>query len=652
RIRETMAQAESLQEKISMKVENSLKQKIYLPFYHLAHLFQLTRFEMDIILVCLAPELDVKYEKLYAYLQDDVTKKRPTFDLVMRLLCYSLEENFGARKYFLQTAPLMRNRLLSFVGDEQLPLLSRSLKIDERIISFLLGADGMDKRIQKFTDFIEPRRSFDDMILAEDHKTTLNEFAGSLSSNKSRVMLFFHGPYGTGKKMIAEAICRELGAPLLVVDSKGLQGSESLETLNLIFREAMLQDSSLYFEDFDVLLDKDAGVSVPDLIRYMDSFPVLIFLSGGIPFEPKGRLTNHSFIRFDFPIPSFTLRKELWKSSLNGIISDADIDALAGKFKFSGGQMKDAIFTAQNAASAKGRSGLSMEDLYIGCRLQSNSNLSSLARKIEPHYAWEDIVLPTDTKKQLEEVAGYVKYRGVVYSDWGFDRKLSIGKGLNVLFSGPSGTGKTMAAEIIAREVQLDIYKIDLSNVVSKYIGETEKNLSRIFREAETSNSILFFDEADALFGKRSEVKDAHDRYANIETGYLLQKMEEYDGIVILATNLSKNIDDAFMRRMQIVIEFPFPDDTQRRLIWSGMFPKESPLGEDIDYRFLSQKIKLAGGNIKNMALAAAFYAAENSREINMHHIMHAARREYQKMGKPFLKADFEPYYEQIKAGQ
>ncbi len=293
-----------------------------------------------------------------------------------------------------------------------------------------------------------------------------------------------------------------------------------------------------------------------------------------------------------------------------------------------------------------------MEDLYQGCRAQSGSTISTMARKIEPRYMWEDIVLPKDTKDQLKEVAGHIKYRGVVYSDWGFDRKLSMGKGLNILFSGPSGTGKTMAAEIIARETQLDIYKIDLSNVVSKYIGETEKNLSRIFKEAETSNAILFFDEADALFGKRSEVKDAHDRYANIEIGYLLQKMEEYDGVVILATNLSKNIDDAFLRRMQIVIEFPFPDETQRRLIWTGIFPKESPLAGDIDYKFLSEKIKLAGGNIKNMALAAAFYAAENSWGINMHHIMHAARREYQKIGKPFLKSDFEPYYKLIEEGQ
>jgi SpoVK/Ycf46/Vps4 family AAA+-type ATPase len=237
----------------------------------------------------------------------------------------------------------------------------------------------------------------------------------------------------------------------------------------------------------------------------------------------------------------------------------------------------------------------------------------------------------------------------MVYIDWGFDKKLSLGKGLNVLFSGPSGTGKTMAAEIIAKDARLDLYKIDLSSVVSKYIGETEKNLNKIFNEAETSNAILFFDEADALFGKRSEVKDAHDRYANIEIGYLLQKMEEYEGIVILATNLNGNIDDAFLRRMQFVIEFPFPDEKLRLQIWNRIFPKDAPLAEDINYKFFSERLKLAGGNIKNVALAAAFQAAEESCEIGMRQIMHATKREYQKIGKPFLRVDFEPYYKLIE---
>jgi SpoVK/Ycf46/Vps4 family AAA+-type ATPase len=398
----------------------------------------------------------------------------------------------------------------------------------------------------------------------------------------------------------------------------------------------------VYFEGFDSLW-KDPGTSPLNLIQELDNFPGLVFLSGELPWTPPGVLKNHGFVDIDFPIPAFEHRKMLWKSFMNG--ESVDIDDIAGKFKFSGGQIRDALFTSRSIAAAKGISNPSSDHLYLGCKAQSSRNLSSSARKIKPHYVWDDIILPKDKKEQLREITMHIKNRETVYTIWGFDKKLSLGKGLNVLFTGPSGTGKTMAAEIIANESGLDIYKIDLSNVVSKYIGETEKNLSNIFREAESSNSILFFDEADALFGKRSEVKDAHDRYANIEVGYLLQKMEEYEGIVILATNLSGNIDDAFLRRMNFVVEFPFPDEKQRIHIWTGLLQKDPPLTEDLDYKFFSEKLKLAGGNIKNIAITAAFYAAEDSSKIGMHHIMHAAKREYQKVGKPFLKTDFEPYY-------
>jgi SpoVK/Ycf46/Vps4 family AAA+-type ATPase len=236
-----------------------------------------------------------------------------------------------------------------------------------------------------------------------------------------------------------------------------------------------------------------------------------------------------------------------------------------------------------------------------------------------------------------------------VYSDWGFEKKLSLGKGLNVLFSGPSGTGKTMAAEIVAHELQLDLYKIDLSTIVSKYIGETEKNLNRIFKEGQASNAILFFDEADAIFGKRSEVKDAHDRYANIEIAYLLQKMEEYDGMVVLATNFRKNIDDAFSRRMHFTLDFPVPDELDRKRIWLNIFPGNAPLDKDIDFDFLARQFQITGGNIKNIALGAAFLAAQNGNLINMKNIIRATKREYQKMGKLCTEDDFADYLEIVK---
>ena len=250
---------------------------------------------------------------------------------------------------------------------------------------------------------------------------------------------------------------------------------------------------------------------------------------------------------------------------------------------------------------------------------------------------------------QLREITDYVKYRHIVFGEWNFEQKVSLGRGLNVLFSGPSGTGKTMAADIMSGELKLDLYKIDLSAVVSKYIGETEKNLDRIFKEAQDSNAILFFDEADAIFGKRSEVRDSHDRYANIEIAYLLQKMEEYDGIVILATNLRKNLDEAFARRMHFSVEFPLPEESDRYRIWQRVFPKEAPLSKDADLQFMARQFKVTGGNIKNIALGAAFLAAADGRVINTEHLIRTTKREYQKIGRLCTEADFGPYFELVK---
>lgn len=646
-----LEKCEAIKKEINKKKVESIKKGKELRLHILSELFHLSPFEIDALLICLAPELDLKYEKLYSYLQNDVTRKRPTVDLVIKLLCSRTEEIFGAREYFSPEAPLIKNRLIYLTVDgQELPLLSRPIKIDDRMIRFLLGSDDIDQRIKNISYKIEPKKSFGDIILGENIKNTITDPIFQCSSLKRPVLFYFHGPYGTGKKLTAEAACRELGIPLLVADSNAIAKDESMETLKIILREALLQNSSLYLEGFDVFWKEKDKVSVTCVIQELANFPNWIFMSGEKEWGPMGA-SGISLVTSGFPVPSFPVRKKLWKNFLNGNASDnADINILASKFKFSGGQIRDAILTSHNIAMAKnpGDSRLSMEDLYLGCKAQSNKNLNEFAKKIEPRYTWEDIILPDDTKDQLKEVYGYIKYKGKVYNEWGFDKKLSLGKGLNVLFSGPSGAGKTMAAEIIAREVELDLYKIDLSSVVSKYIGETEKILRKIFYEAETSNAILFFDEADALFGKRTEVRDSHDRYANIEINYLLQKMEEHEGIVILASNFRNNIDEAFLRRMHFAIEFALPDEGLRGKIWKNIFPEEMPLGNNVDFGFLS-KFKITGGNIKNIALSSAFLAASNSRVVKMEHIIRASRREFQKMGKLCTPGDFGEYYEHVK---
>jgi SpoVK/Ycf46/Vps4 family AAA+-type ATPase len=249
----------------------------------------------------------------------------------------------------------------------------------------------------------------------------------------------------------------------------------------------------------------------------------------------------------------------------------------------------------------------------------------------------------------LREICVQVRHRRTVLEAWGFDKHLAMGKGVNVLFAGQSGTGKTMAAEIIAADLGLELYKVDLSGMVSKYIGETEKNLDKVFTAAREANAILFFDEADALFGKRSEVKDAHDRYANIEVGYLLQKMEEYDGVVILATNLRKNLDDAFIRRLHVAIDFPFPEEPDRMRIWRKVFPPDAPLADDVDLVYLAKQFKLAGGNIRNIALLAAYLSAEDGTTIGMPQIVRAIKREYQKLGKLITETEFGRYISAVR---
>jgi SpoVK/Ycf46/Vps4 family AAA+-type ATPase len=263
-----------------------------------------------------------------------------------------------------------------------------------------------------------------------------------------------------------------------------------------------------------------------------------------------------------------------------------------------------------------------------------------MARKIVPRYGWNDIILPDDQRTMLREIVATVRGRPQVLEEWGVGRKLASSAGVTVLFAGPPGTGKTMGAEIIAAELGLDLYKIDLSTIISKYIGETEKNLEKIFGEAQSSNAILFFDEADAIFGKRSEVKDAHDRYANVEVSYLLQRMEAYDGVTILATNLRANLDEAFTRRLQFAVDFPFPERADRLRIWETLFPPDVPRDKELDFDLLARRFKLAGGNIRNIIVSAAYLAASDGERVTMEYLLHGTRRELQKMGRLVNDAD------------
>jgi SpoVK/Ycf46/Vps4 family AAA+-type ATPase len=656
----TLAEAlNQLESDIATRKQKSLHCGITLRLHRLGELFHLSGFEIDVLLVCILPELDLKYQRLYGYLQDDVTKRSPTVDLVLRLLGESLEDKLKAREAFSPEAPLIKYRLLH-LHDESMtktaPLLARSLQADERITSYLLGADQVDARLLPFVHLVTPKLELHDILLDDEIAHRLQKLA--IHFRDKGIICHLHGTYGVGKQATAEAMCSELGLPMLIVDVNRIVTADiAFELLvRLIFREGRLQNAVLYFNGYDLLLgdEKEIKLSYGSIIAELESYPQWVFLSGENDWQPRGILHDKPCIDLELPIPCYRERMQLWKGQWNGeaaLAADVNFSDLAGKFRLSGGQIRDVAAAARSLAQWRDPESelITAQDLYAACRKQFRGTLSTLAHKVQPKYSWDDIILPKDQMEQLREICGYVEYYHTVYGDWGFARKLSTGKGLNVLFAGPSGTGKTMAAEIMAKQLGLDLYKIDLSAIVSKYIGETEKNLDRIFREAQTSNAILFFDEADALFGKRSEVRDSHDRYANIEMAYLLQKMDEYEGMVVLATNLRKNMDEAFARRMHFAVEFPFPDEADRYRIWQNIFPGEVPVAASIDRSFLARQFKITGGNIKNIALGAAFLAAQDGGCITMENLIRATKREYQKMGKLCTERDFDCYFEVVK---
>lgn len=620
----------------------------------IARSFQLNAFEADVILLALAPEIDLRYEKIFAFLQDDVTRKRPTLELALNLFCSSLEEKLDCRACFSSSAPLIRQRLVLTGADPaqvEPSSLAHYVKLDDQIKRLLLGQDGLDDRLAGFCELIEPSIGWDHLPLNVDTKRAMLQLAMDAQSSGKALRFYFQGRGGPEKRETAEALAHGLGRRLLVARIDRIPDQSNATLLwNLVAREAQLQNAVLFITSLEEFRVADAIPGHRDLLESIAAFDGITLLTGKQAWVPPS-IPGLTFTPIDFQPADFEERKASWDSDLAGAtVGSDDIAMLAARFRLTPFQITQAVANAQaNSTWMQARNGsttsgtpasISLDELASAARAQCGHELAALAHKIEPRYSWDDLILAPDPKVQLREICEQCERRHVVYDEWGFGRKLSLGKGLNVLFAGGPGTGKTMAAEVIAHELRLDLYRIDLSQVVSKYIGETEKNLDRIFGAAEDSNAILFFDEADALFGKRSEIRDAHDRYANIEISYLLQKMEEYLGISILATNLRQNLDDAFVRRLQAIVEFPFPDEECRRRIWEGVFPKEVPIGQDVRFDLLAREVRLAGGNIKNMALAASFLAAGDGGVVRTAHLVQAARREHQKLARSWNPGD------------
>ncbi|MBX6771387.1 MAG: ATP-binding protein [Chloroflexi bacterium] len=621
----------------------------------LSSIFELDAFEQEVLLICLAPEIDLRYERLFAYLQDDVSRRRPTVELIMRLLTPTVEEQVAHRSVFSPTGRLVANGLLVSADDaaEHWPLLARPLRVDERITEYLLGSDRLDPRIASFVHLFPPETDASATSLPSDLATGLVRMLTDQQTTADRgPIIYLHGSTGVARRDTARYASGRTGRPLLAVDLDTLLiAPRPAHLLGLAAREALLQKAILCLDRFDLLLGEEADItSLRHACReILAGRPGPTFLTGDARWEPAAWLPGIQGLRVEVPLLPPSGRIALWRHHLDGRLDPSEVADLATRFRLDSDTIRAVAAAAHLRARWRGSDDITLADIQTAARAIAAPPLEGLARRIEPRYNWSDIVLPADGIAQLREICARARFQGTVLDQWGFGRKHARRSGLTALFAGQPGTGKTMAAEVVAGELGYDLYRVDLSAVVSKYIGETEKNLERIFRAADHGDAVLLFDEADALFGKRSEVRDAHDRYANVEIAYLLQRLETYDGVAILTTNLRGNLDEAFVRRLDFVLEFPMPEEAERLAIWHLALPPEAPLAPDVDLPFLARKFRLAGGHIRNIALGAAFLAASANEPIGMRHLVRATRREYQKLGKLVGEGDFEGYYAFLK---
>jgi hypothetical protein len=603
--------------------------------------FHLSPFERYILLLCVGIEVNGLFAPLYASIQGDGQRIHPTFSLALT--------TFGAPNWgALAPHSPLRHWCLLEVGAGN-ALTTSPLRIDERILHYLLGVEYMDERLKGMVKPLSELASLDD-VLPDSHQALARQVAATSfhDFDKKVPIVQLCGEDVGSKRAIAAAACTQLGLGLLVVAAETLPNE--LTQLNLVQRlcerESLLTHSALLLDCDRVEETTASGEGVMGqlngaIARTIESITCPLIITS----RDRRRQQLRPLVTFNVHPPTPDEQRMIWQGALGEKASslNGQIDTLVSYFNLSPPAIRAVCTRAMGQLTTNPEPGNQQNPpiqnlLWDACLIQARPRLDELAQYLEPSANWDDLVLPEKEREVLRTLAAHVRQRAKVYESWGFAGKSRRGLGISALFAGASGTGKTMAAEVLARELQLDLYRIDLSTVVSKYIGETEKNLRKVFDAAEAGGVILLFDEADALFGKRSEVKDSHDRYANMEVSYLLQRIESYRGLAILTTNLKSALDQAFLRRIRFIVQFPFPDAAQRAEIWQRIFPRQTPTGE-LAFNKLA-KLNVAGGNIRNIALNAAFLAADAGESVEMKHLLQAAQSEYIKLERPLTDAE------------
>ncbi|HEY0408496.1 MAG TPA: ATP-binding protein [Pyrinomonadaceae bacterium] len=583
--------------------------------------FNLCDFERDVLLMCVAAELDAGFAQLCAAAHGEARRAFPTFALALEFL-------EGAHWSAIAPGGALRRWRLIEVGAGE-TLMASQLRVDERVLHYLLGVYSLDERLQSFVEPVAPILALPISYRAHAEQV-IKLWTAQAEQHELWPVIQLTGDGRGGQQALAAVTCGELGLRLHALRASDIPASNNeREALARLWeREAVLSNSGL-------LIDLNGTEQLEAVSAFAERLRGALFIAG----DGLLRLNGRALVRLPVNRPAAAEQRALWENSLGPLAAklNGHLDRIVAQFPFD-------VPAIENTGRALRESAQLMDTETLGallwenCRSLARPRLEGQAERVETLAGWDDIVLPEAQLQTLREISIHVRQRTRVYETWGFAARGMRGLGITALFAGASGTGKTLAAEIIASELKLDLYRIDLSRVVSKYIGETEKNLRGVFDAAEEGGAILLFDEADALFGKRSEVKEAHDRFANIEVSYLLQRMESYRGLAILTTNLRGSLDQAFMRRIRFIVSFPFPDASLRAQIWQRIFPRATPT-ENLDIGKLA-RLNLTGGNIRNIALNAAFLAAEASEPVRMRHLLHTVRGEYSKMERPLTETE------------
>ena len=649
---ELSQEAATLRQRIEARLEASAShaQAAAIPLLGLARRFGLSRDELRVVMMLLAPEIDPWVARAFSQARSDLVRPHLTVGLLLELLAGDLESREALRVLLEPQAPLRRLRLVLLERDAPISplesrLLDRYVKLAQRIVDHLRARDHIDEELSPFCRWLHPTGRLEEMVVDDAVRAQVLELRGQAEEHPERPLrLHLHGPEGSGRKFLTQGLLKALAGDdrparrILLVDWGGLatEAEVYLKRLHLLAREAMLESALLYLEAGEQLPEQAKGSShASRMVRVFEELPCDLVLGTRQPLHALDRcMVGLRTIQIPFPDPE--QRSRLWKLALGDYPLSEKLhpSELGHKYVLSGGSIQRAASRAKEKAAARGPgSRITPEDLDRDSRAQANRGLSELAERIETSLRYDDAVLSPETDRLLQALLAFARQRRFVLDQWGFRRLLPYGQGLGVLFTGPPGTGKTMVASIVARDLGMECFRVDLSRVVNKYIGETEKNLARIFDTASDSNTLLLFDEADSLFATRTDVRSSVDRYANLEVNYLLQRMEQHDGVTILTTNFEGSLDRAFRRRLKFHILFPVPDAQERALLWRKMLPPEADVAGEICFELLGDEFEFSGGYIKNAILRAAIAAADAGEPITEARLLQSAQEEAEEMG-------------------